>query len=94
MSEYFGYECTTCGAYSEDYNRGDALLRGLAKGWHLIKQLENEMDPAASMWLELEIVGYRDLIPFLREHDGHAIWLVSEYRSRTPELLLGESNEG
>ena len=87
MSTYWRYGCLTCDQDCEfDINHGDGRLRALAEiAWPAIRQLHaaikgSEIDG----WLDIEMMGYANVVGFLETHDGHQIELRSEYGDCVP----------
>lgn len=87
MSKYWRYGCIDCDVdCGYDINHGDARLRDLAVvAWPAIRKLHETIKGSEiEGWLEIEMMGYQNIVGFLETHDGHQIELRSEYGDREP----------
>lgn len=75
MSEYWKYHCKTCNISSDgDINHGDKELLVVLSHIDIIKTLYD------TDILDIDIMLHPDeFIPFLMEHYGHNIVVISEY---------------
>lgn len=93
MSHKYFITCANCEQSSDFHNRANKDAEAIASVYQDILKIEThlkEVFPGFYGTLSFDMFHYNDFLQFCREHEGHELWLESEYDGLVKKLTEKE----